>query len=473
MYKDQHWWVRLTLILWDCFVTVAAFVLAGVWRFDGLSRFLQATNTWELLFVTVLSSIVAFMFARMYEHFVTRGYLRELVYVINYTFWVLFLLSLYVFSTKNNMSLSRLTLLYFVPMAALGMYASHCFIKKCLRLHASSNRGWKMLLLTDAANAEVTCRNVLSNNGWKNKLIGVFMLDGQEAGEQALCGIPQIGREMDVIQFVTRNPVDEVLFSVSEYRYHTETTQALLAELAKTGAVISIRMQLPDLEDFTTSRIEQVGSFAVASFAEREYDYVSIILKRLMDIAGGAVGLVITLAVGLFLAPAILLESPGPLLFRQKRVGRNGRIFTMYKFRSMYRDAEARKRELLERNKMKGLLFKIDDDPRITRVGKFIRRTSLDELPQFLNILLGHMSLVGTRPPTLDEYEHYNNWQKKRLCFRPGLTGIWQTSGRNDITDFEQVMNMDLQYIREWSILLDVKLLAKTVKVVLLGRGAE
>jgi len=185
------------------------------------------------------------------------------------------------------------------------------------------------------------------------------------------------------------------------------------------------------------------------------------------------VGLLIAFVLGLFVAPAILLDSPGPVFFKQQRVGRNGRIFTMYKFRSMRADAEQRKRELMGKNKMSGLMFKVDDDPRVTRVGRFIRKTSIDEYPQFFNVLIGDMSLVGTRPPTLDEYEHYTSALKKRLSFKPGLTGIWQTSGRNEVTSFEDVMSMDLEYIRKWSVLLDVKLILKTIRIVLLGRGAE
>jgi len=191
-----------------------------------------------------------------------------------------------------------------------------------------------------------------------------------------------------------------------------------------------------------------------------------------MDILGGLVGLVITLLVSLFVAPAIRLESPGPILLKHKRVGCNGRIFTMYKFRSMYVDAEARKNELYAQNKMKGLLFKIDNDPRITKVGRFIRKTSIDELPQFWNVLKGDMSLVGTRPPTLDEYRQYTGSYKRRLSFRPGLTGIWQTSGRNEVVDFAEVLEMDLNYIQRWSLSLDIKIIVKTLKVVLLRKGA-
>lgn len=155
-----------------------------------------------------------------------------------------------------------------------------------------------------------------------------------------------------------------------------------------------------------------------------------------------------------------------PAIFVQKRVGKNGRIFNFYKFRSMYIDAEKRKKELMAQNQMQGGMFKMDNDPRITPTGQFIRKTSLDELPQFYNVLVGDMSLVGTRPPTVDEFEKYTPSQKRRLNFKPGITGLWQVSGRSNITDFDEVVKLDVEYIDNWSIWSDIKILLKTIFVV-------
>ena len=175
----------------------------------------------------------------------------------------------------------------------------------------------------------------------------------------------------------------------------------------------------------------------------------------------------------MIVGPMIKLESPGPIFFAQKRVGRNGRIFKMYKFRSMYADAEERKKELMAQNEMNGLMFKMENDPRITKTGDFLRKTSLDEFPQFINILKGDMSLVGTRPPTLDEFAQYSPYHKKRLSFRPGLTGMWQVSGRSDITDFEEIVKLDVEYIDNWSFWLDIKILLKTFLEVFTQKGAR
>jgi lipopolysaccharide/colanic/teichoic acid biosynthesis glycosyltransferase len=170
--------------------------------------------------------------------------------------------------------------------------------------------------------------------------------------------------------------------------------------------------------------------------------------------------------------PIIYIQSPGPIFFSQNRVGKNGRIFRIYKFRSMYPDAEERKKELMAQNKMQGLMFKMDDDPRVIPIGRFMRRTSLDEFPQFFNVLKGEMSLVGTRPPTVDEHEKYEAHHMVRLAAKPGLTGMWQVSGRSDIIDFEEVVALDKKYIEEWNIGLDLKILFQTVKVVLKREGS-
>ena len=212
----------------------------------------------------------------------------------------------------------------------------------------------------------------------------------------------------------------------------------------------------------------QVAGIPVAATYEG-----AMLFKRCIDILGALVGLVISVPIIAVTAIPLKLESPGPLFFKQKRVGLNGRVFSIYKLRSMYVDAEQRKQELMAKNKMQGLMFKMDDDPRITRVGRFIRRTSIDELPQFWNVLRGDMSLVGTRPPTLDEYEQYDSHHKRRLSMKPGITGLWQVSGRSDIQDFEEVVKLDVAYIDHWSLALDMRILFKTVGVVLRRTGAE
>ena len=207
-----------------------------------------------------------------------------------------------------------------------------------------------------------------------------------------------------------------------------------------------------------------------------------LFMKRLIDIIGAVAGLAVTVVLTVIIAPIIYMNSPGPIFFSQTRVGRNGRKFKIYKFRSMYPDAEQRKKDLMKDNQMNGYMFKMDADPRVigsgpdgTRhgIGWFIRKTSIDEFPQFWNVLKGEMSLVGTRPPTVDEWEKYQYHHRGRLAVKPGLTGLWQVSGRSSITDFEEVVRLDVEYIQKWDMGLDIKILLRTIWVVLSGRGAE
>ena len=219
--------------------------------------------------------------------------------------------------------------------------------------------------------------------------------------------------------------------------------------------------------------VERVGGLTVLTSSIRVASPVQLLMKRAMDIAGSLVGLFITAIAFVIFAPIIYFQSPGPIFYSQVRIGKNGRKFKIYKFRSMYPDADKRKAELMAQNKMEGLMFKMDNDPRIIPIGHIMRKLSIDELPQFYNILKGDMSLVGTRPPTVDEWEQYSPHHRARLCAKPGLTGMWQVSGRSDITNFEEVVALDLKYIREWSIFLDIKLIFKTVQVVVTGKGAS
>ena len=231
--------------------------------------------------------------------------------------------------------------------------------------------------------------------------------------------------------------------------------------------------------------VERVGEYTVFTTSMNSASSFQLMLKRLIDIVGGLVGCILTGIICIFVGPAIYIASPGPIFFAQERVGKNGKRFKMYKFRSMYMDAEERRAELMAQNKMSdGRMFKIDFDPRVignkilpdgtrkTGIGEFIRKTSLDEFPQFWNILKGDMSLVGTRPPTMDEWEKYELHHRKRLAIKPGLTGMWQVSGRSDITDFEEVVRLDTEYISNWNFGLDIKILFKTVMTVLKREGS-
>ena len=312
--------------------------------------------------------------------------------------------------------------------------------------------------------------NLKEYNEWNRTIAGLVLTD--EAKVEEIGEIPVVAHREDFLNYVIRNDVDEV-FIIDDKLMRTPLMNEWVRELEQMGIIVDVNIDAFDLSVSGKKSLNRVGKYAAVTFARNLFSTRQMIAKRALDIVGSMVGMIILGIATIFVAPAIKLDSPGPVFFGQTRVGKNGRKFTFYKFRSMYKDAEARKKELMASNEVKGLMFKMEDDPRSTKVGKFIRKTSIDELPQFWNVLRGDMSLVGTRPPTVDEFEHYEAKHKCRLSMTPGLTGLWQISGRSDIKDFDEVVRLDMQYIDNWSILKDIKILILTVKVVLTGRGSR
>lgn len=307
------------------------------------------------------------------------------------------------------------------------------------------------------------------HDDWGLKVIG-FIPDDESADAEGVAGHRILGRLDSLIEICKAHPVDEVVFCLS--KEFVDKAEEYVQELEELG--ITVRLVL-DFYEMTRSKRE-IGYFhdeiPILTFHSKSLDAQQLFLKRFLDVAGACCGLLALAVMFPFIAVIIKRDSPGPLFFGQQRVGENGRIFTCWKFRSMYIDAEERKKELMAQNEMSGAIFKIKNDPRITRVGRFLRKTSLDEFPQFWNVLKGEMSLVGTRPPTPQEVNEYENWHRRRISIRPGITGMWQTSGRNQISDFDEIVRLDLLYIDNWNLLLDLKILLKTVRAVFLGSGS-
>jgi exopolysaccharide biosynthesis polyprenyl glycosylphosphotransferase len=270
-----------------------------------------------------------------------------------------------------------------------------------------------------------------------------------------------------IVNYIMTNVIDEVLLVF--HNFNVSYAASLINECSHLGIMVNLTLDISEIH-YPKTEMDKIGSFNILSFQSYDYSPAQRFIKAVMDYSGGLFGFFIFVIAYIFFAPLIKLSSPGPVLFTQKRKGKNGREFTLYKFRTMYADAEERKKEFLSRNEMKGQIFKVKDDPRITPLGKFLRATSLDELPQFVNILKGNMSLVGTRPPTIEEFETYEKRHRRRLSIQPGLTGLWQVSGRNEISDFEEIVKLDTQYIDNWSIWLDIKIILKTFTVLFKGR---
>jgi exopolysaccharide biosynthesis polyprenyl glycosylphosphotransferase len=270
--------------------------------------------------------------------------------------------------------------------------------------------------------------------------------------------------------FLSEAAVDEVLFTdvVSVMR----DVEEMVTRCSEQGVRTSLVADLFNMGMFR-SELSYFGSVPLVHYQTPPGDGFDLAVKRLFDIVTSAVLLMVLAPLFAIIAIAVRTDSPGPILFKQRRVGLNGRIFSLYKFRSMQLDAEAQLSALRKENEMQGPAFKLRNDPRVTPVGRFIRRHSLDELPQLWNVFRGDMSLVGPRPPMPDEVQLYDRKERRRLSMRPGLTCTWQVSGRNDIADFESWVQLDLEYIDNWSLGLDFSLLVRTVPAVVFGSGAR
>lgn len=280
---------------------------------------------------------------------------------------------------------------------------------------------------------------------------------------------------VDELEDIIRNKeVDQIYFmqksneSISEIQEYIDICMEM-------GVTVKVVIDSGDsyFMQKTNSFVSSIGTYPVVTYHTITLNNYEQMMKRAMDIIISIVAIIIASPIMLITAIAVKLDSPGPVIFAQKRVGQNGRTFKLYKFRSMYIDAEERKKDLLAHNEIQGgVMFKMKNDPRVTKVGKFIRKTSIDELPQLFNVLKGSMSLVGTRPPTLDEVAKYKKGQWRRISIKPGITGMWQVSGRSNIDDFDKIVELDLQYIDNWTIWMDIKILFKTVGVIFKNDGA-
>ena len=435
------------------------------------------------LFMT-LADIITVYLTSAYKGVLYRNKYDELKATIKHITIVLSLSVLFLFSMQYAQDYSRITFFVMSAIYFVISYFAKLILKKILRNNISENERRSLLIAVAEADAEKVINNIRSDVTKEYSIHGIVLLDREtdRVGKE-LFGVKVVSELENIPQYVTKNTVDEVLVIPAA---DLSVPQNILSELSKTGVVIHINISFPEKMYGNTRLIEKVANtYTVTTICMNSASDLEMLIKRVADIIGGLAGCIVTGILCIFLAPAIKLASPGPLFFSQERIGKNGRVFKMYKFRSMVTNAEELKAELESENKIEsGLMFKIDFDPRVignkvlpdgthkTGIGEFIRKTSIDEFPQFLNVLTGSMSLVGTRPPTLNEYKEYSLHHKARLAIKPGITGMWQTSGRSEITDFEEVVALDTEYINNWSLGLDAKILLKTVKSVIKHDGA-
>ncbi|MDL1967050.1 MAG: sugar transferase [Deltaproteobacteria bacterium] len=328
-------------------------------------------------------------------------------------------------------------------------------------------RNLRFILMVGAnKNSCYFVRKVQEHEEWGYRILGYVDDHKNCHGEN----IRLLGNLDDFSTILRSQVVDEVVIALpldSQY----ERAQQIIKEAEEQGIIIRYIFQLFDTK-FTTLKTGTFAGFWILTAASRPYGYGRYLLKRTMDSVVGLAFIILTFPLMLAAAFAIKLTSPGPIYFAQERVGYNKRIFRLYKFRTMVMGAEKEQEKYQILNEMDGPVFKIRNDPRITKVGRWLRKTSIDELPQLFNVIGGSMSLVGPRPLPIRDYNGFTqDWQRKRFSIKPGITCTWQISGRNDIS-FEDWMKLDLEYIDNWSFIGDLKILFKTIPAVIGGRGA-
>lgn len=470
-YTLQNFILLFLDVLSICIAYALAFVTRGI-----LSDFYRNTEYYLLiLFFAIMLCIFSYIFLNLNHGFLTRSSLAEFFFTIKYDFIIGAGLGLILFLTQNAQDFSRLAFVFFIIYNFIFTYLFHILAKKFVtHIYMNSAGSLKMMIITESQFVGKLIPLIKSKAEWAHEITSLGLIDldktVQEDASLVYEGVPVIASKHNLYDCLGQSVVDEVLIYLPTYN-NTELGN-MIRKFEMAGIVVHVSIDPYD-HFISHKTIDNYAGLSVMTYSLSDYDFHRIAIKRIMDVIGSFIGLFFTIVLTPFIAVAIKIDSPGPVFYRQKRIGLNGREFQIIKFRSMYVDADAKKDDLLCANEMNGPMFKITNDPRITKVGRFLRRTSLDELPQFYNILIGQMSLVGTRPPTPDEYVQYKLQYRRRLSIKPGLTGLWQVSGRSDITDFEDVLRLDLHYIDHWSLGLDIKIIFQTIGVVIGKRGAK
>lgn len=418
-----------------------------------------------------LIHICTLFFTEAFKDVYTRGYFKEAknVFISQSTTFAILLVLLFLEKSSSDYSRESTFLMYAASL--ILVYVERLIVKQVsIQYFKDKKNPRSVLIVTTPQRAEEILITVLKHKFSDFKVTGIGLIDEEktEIRKEKFLHVPVVAYDEEISDYIKKSVVDEVLLDMPL----GSTQVADLTTACKDMGVV-IHYKLDGFSKGARNVVEEFGGYNVLTSSANIVSSRQLFIKRAIDIIGSLVGIGITGILFLFVAPAIYIKSPGPIFFSQERIGLNGRRFKVYKFRSMYMDAEERKAALLEQNKMDGFMFKIDDDPRIIKgIGHFIRKTSIDEFPQMWNVLKGDMSLVGTRPPTIDEFEKYEYHHKSRLATKPGITGMWQVNGRSNITDFEQVVALDNQYIQNWSLALDFRILLKTVLVVLDREGS-
>ena len=482
MYKKhpQGWVKHIDFLLLDltallCSFSLACMLIQDVW----LPR--QSLLYRNVMILIVPVHFMGTLFLNSHKNILKRGPLKELRSVAQISLFDAIFVMFYLFVTQTVEEFSRLTFFGFFFLTIALLFMERTLWKKSFALRKSRKSYFKnhLLVVTHSLIAEAVVKRTIENSFGEYEVIGVVLMDSErEDSGRNILGVPVVCFSDRFLDRIRDQWIDDALFCFSKER---DIPVDLVDSCVEMGITVHTSL------DFLTERsnvcvVEKFAGCAVVTESLRMASARQMFLKRMIDIFGASIGLVITAFLTVIVGPLIYLSDPGPVFFSQLRIGQNGRVFKLYKFRSMYRNAESRKQEFLEQNMMDGFMFKMDNDPRILGsgpdgkrrgIGWFLRKYSIDEFPQFWNVLRGELSLVGTRPPLVEEWERYKPHHRTRITVRPGITGLWQVSGRNQIKDFEEVVALDMKYIQTWSIAGDIKIILKTFQAVFSGVGAQ
>lgn len=461
------------LLLVDLASIIISFLLALWIRYGNMVNSWFSSKTMSSAFaIVILLYIAIYYLYDTYSKLFKRGMLEELIVIIKINLLLGATLTAAMFVFQEGTTFSRLFFACFILLNILISYIFRLYFKiLLLSVYKKSNSSYKLMIITTSDQIKKVLNQFHRENEWEYQIDQITILDKNMVG-QKIDGIPIKADFLSMFDIAKQDVLDGVFIHIPSGSWVQINLDEIIQEFQDMGITVDLSIDTFGLK-INEKIIRELSGYHVLTFSARIFTRGQLIAKRIVDIIGGLVGCVITIVLTVIIAPAIYIESPGPIFFSQVRIGKNGRRFRIYKFRSMYPDAEKKKADLMAMNEINGLMFKMTNDPRITKVGKILRKTSLDEFPQFLNILKGDMSLVGTRPPTENEFLQYQGRHKRRLALKSGLTGLWQVSGRSDITDFEGVVKLDLEYIDNWSLKMDVKIIFKTIGVVLLGKGSK
>lgn len=475
---DKNWMKHIDFILVDCVCLHLSYLISYILEMQKVDLYTVDIYR-EIAYVITISSICVALIFDIYKNILHRSLGKEMQSVVFQSIFVAMSEIMYLFMTKAETQFFRKTLLLCMFLYVIMMYIGRN-LWKCVIRHSGkiSQMQRAIILIASSEYAKEIVAKICTTPRGTICLTGVALLDSSELHRDYMESVPIIARgEKETLKYLRDFWVDEVLIHDSK----NSISREFIEKCERMGIVIHQCVE-NKTSLYNVHMAEKFCGYMVVTSCIQSATNIQALCKRLIDIIGGIVGLFFTGVLTLIIGPFIYFASPGSIFFSQVRVGKGGRKFKMYKFRSMYADAEEKKTHFMNKNLMKGPMFKVENDSRIIGsgpdgkkkgLGWFIRKTSIDEFPQFWNVLKGEMSLVGTRPPTVDEWNLYDYHHRSRLAIKPGITGLWQVSGRNDITDFEEVVKLDMEYICNWSLWLDIKIILKTVKVAFFGRGAK